>query len=315
MDEKKNSILIVDDQLLNIKVLSKILEHDYDVSFEQSGKACIEAAKQTKPDLILLDVIMPEMSGFEVIEEMKKDDDIKDIPIIFVTGLSKSEEEVRGFLLGAVDYINKPFSEPVVQARVRNQIRIVNYVREIQNLSITDALTGIGNRRYFNSLLHSEWARAKRLQLSIGFIILDIDHFKNFNDTHGHLNGDEALKNVAKVINASLSRATDKAARWGGEEFAVILPCTEPAGARKVAEDIRVAIENHVIPLDDGSTTRVTISVGVHSVIPDRTEKYTLDGFITDADKALYHAKKTGRNRVCEVDSLSKLHSGNNDGL
>jgi diguanylate cyclase (GGDEF)-like protein len=169
--------------------------------------------------------------------------------------------------------------------RVKHQMRIINLIREIQSLSITDALTGIGNRRYFNNLLHQEWARARRQQSPLSFILLDIDNFKSFNDEYGHLNGDAVLQSVARVAKAIIARATDKIARWGGEEFAVIL----------------AAIEAAVITLDKEDTCQVTVSIGVHTTIPERDMKYTINEFISDADKALYHAKRTGKNRVCAV--------------
>ncbi|MCL2358077.1 MAG: diguanylate cyclase [Defluviitaleaceae bacterium] len=295
----KNSILIVDDEAVNILALIEILRDDYTLFTERIGCNCFETAVRLQPDLILLDILMPEMNGFEIIALLQADARTKDIPIIFVTGLNKASDEVLGFSLGAVDYINKPFSANVVKIRVRHQMKILNLIREIQTLSITDHLTGIGNRRYFNTLLSQEWERAKRNHTSLSFMILDVDDFKKFNDTYGHVNGDTALQRIARAVCSEITRASDKVARWGGEEFAVILPCTDSKGAKNVAENIRTAVESTDITLDDGSIKHATVSIGIHSFVPDLEDGYSVNNFIADADKALYHAKNTGRNRIC----------------
>ena len=302
MSDKKNSVLIVDDEAINITALSHMIGSEYTVYVEKDGLGCIESARELKPDVILLDVVMPAMNGFEVIEELKKDSATRDIPIIFVTGLSDAQDEETGLLLGAADYISKPFSSAIVKLRVRNQLQIVNQMRLIHELSVTDVLTGVGNRRYFNDILSEEWLRALRQQTPLSFMILDIDHFKKYNDTYGHLQGDVILKGVAALIQGGLLRSGDKLARWGGEEFAVILPGTELAGACKVAEAILHETEKSVFMLDENTPTRVTVSAGVHTVVPDMDNTYTLDSFISDTDKALYTAKGTGRNRVCTVE-------------
>jgi diguanylate cyclase (GGDEF)-like protein len=295
----ENTILIVEDDIENIKVLRHILSNDYVVYAERVSKDAVSTVKKLLPDIILLDVMMPDVDGFEVIGQLKSELLTKDIPIIFVTGRTDTEDEVKGFSLGAVDYINKPFSAPVVKMRVAHQIKIINQMREIQSLSATDTLTGIGNRRFFNTLIDQEWERAKRQQSHISFIIFDIDNFKNFNDTYGHLNGDKALVVVADVISSALTRATDKTARWGGEEFAVILPDTPQSGANQVAASIREAIENAKFEIDDGREVSVTVSGGVGSVIPKHKGEYGLPEFFKDADEALYKAKRTGKNKVC----------------
>ncbi|MCL2226904.1 MAG: diguanylate cyclase [Oscillospiraceae bacterium] len=303
-DVRKNSILIVDDEAMNIRALMDILSDDYVVYAERDGTKCIEAVKRISPDLVLLDVIMPETNGFEIIKELKKDAGTKDVPIIFVTGKNSPEDEFLGFSLGAVDYINKPFNAPVVQMRVQSQMKIINLIRKMHSQTATDTLTGIGNRRFFNTLLHQEWARAKRQQTPISIMILDLDNFKNFNDTYGHLSGDTALVNIARVIASVLVRATDKVARWGGEEFVIILPDIALPGARKVAESIRAAIESDPIPISEGTSVIVTASIGIHCSIPQRTGDYSIDEFMIDADKALYQAKKNGKNCVCAVEDL-----------
>jgi len=212
---------------------------------------------------------------------------------------------VRGFTLGAVDYINKPYSAHVVKMRVQHQIRIINLIREIQSLSMTDALTGIGNRRYFDTLLEQEWERAKRQQIPLGFMIADIDNFKQYNDTYGHLSGDVALQRVTGAIKSQIKRATDKVARWGGEEFAVILPNITSSAALKIAEDIRSSVEEVVILSDKNNQLHMTLSIGVHSITPQWGSEYTVADLISDTDKALYHAKNSGKNRVCAVENMT----------
>jgi diguanylate cyclase (GGDEF)-like protein len=298
MDKVKNSILVVDDEAMNITALTHILKQDYTVYVEKDGLGCIEAARELTPDLILLDILMPAMNGFEVITALKKDDITRDIPVIFVTGLNNAQDEEMGFVLGAADYINKPFSAAVVKLRVKNQIQIINQMRIIHNISITDALTGIGNRRFFYTQLEQEWQRSLRQQTPISFLMLDIDHFKAYNDTHGHMQGDMVLRETAVLIQNGLSRAIDKAARWGGEEFAVILPDTTLEGAKLVAERIRQSVEEYAFMMDEKSPTKITVSIGINCNVPKRTEFYSLEAFVSDADKALYHAKATGRNKI-----------------
>jgi len=303
MEEVRNSVLIVDDDIVNLRALVEILSEEYTVYAERDGKRCLEATARIKPDLILMDVLMPDMGGFELIKALKSDDKTKDIPVIFVTGLTNADDETEGFNLGAVDYIVKPYSEHVVRRRVSHQMRIINLLYEVSCLSLTDSLTGLGNRRYFSDLLLHEWARARRQQEPLSFLILNIDDFKKFNDAHGYSNGDVALQCVANIINQKTTRATDRVARWGGEEFAVILPDTVLSGALKIAEDIRATVENADIKLDDGSSEKVTISIGVHSYIPERVENYSEAMFVSDTGKALSSAKKSGKNCVCAANA------------
>ncbi|MCL2202705.1 MAG: diguanylate cyclase [Defluviitaleaceae bacterium] len=307
MEQEKNSILIVDDSSLNIIALTNILQKDYKFYVEKDGAACVATAQKHVPDLILLDILMPGLDGFEVIQALKKNSVTKDIPVIFVTGLDSNQDEERGFMLGAVDYINKPFSPSVVKLRVKNQIQIVNQIRMIHNISITDELTGIGNRRFFYAQLEQEWSHASRHQAYLSFMMIDIDKFKAYNDNYGHMQGDNALRAVAQAIKDCLTRGTDICARWGGEEFAVVLPHTNITGAREVAERVRTHVEALSLPMDNGTLTRVTISVGINALIPPHEGGgYNLNNFVSDADRALYHAKATGRNRACAISDLQE---------
>ena len=298
----KNSVLIIDDEAISVSALSEMLSDDYIVYAETNGTGGIEVARNLLPDMILLDVVMPGISGFEVISTLKKEEKTKDIPVIFITSMGDSHDEEMGLALGAADYISKPFSKSIVKLRVQNQSQIINQIRTINTLSMTDTLTGIGNRRFFNNVVSSEWKRAKRMQTNISFMILDIDNFKNYNDSYGHLQGDVVIKELAAIMKSELERASDKIARWGGEEFAIVLPETSLSGAIKVAEDIRKRVENANLALPDGTITPVTVSIGVHSIVPSQIDvSCTLDKFLSDADNALYHAKRTGKNKVCTI--------------
>ena len=298
-DTVKNSILIVDDEKANLMYLSNILNSDYSVYVTKFGEDAINKATELSPDLILLDILMPEMDGYEVLTKLKSSEATWNIPVIFVTGLGSVEDEEKGLSLGTADYITRPFSDAIVKLRVGNQIRIVNQMRTIEHLSMIDQLTRIANRRSFDQRLNAEWRRAIREKSQISVMMMDVDNFKTYNDTHGHQQGDTVLQAVADVVTQTLMRSSDFVARWGGEEFAILLPATHMEGALMVAEQIRVNVENTVIPCHDFTTTNVTVSIGVYSQFP--TRKDLVDNFISKADYALYTAKKTGKNKVCRA--------------
>ena len=293
--KKEFTILIVDDEKTNLDILGSILSPAYNLIISRSGTRALELAKESQPDLILLDVLMPDMTGFEVIEKIKESEITARIPVIFITGLSSDEDEERGFFLGAVDYITKPFNKAIVKARVNTHIRIVDQMRTIEKTGLVDMLTKIANRRGFEERLNVEWNRALREKTPISILVMDLDDFKNYNDTYGHQQGDVALKAFADTASKSLLRGVDFAARWGGEEFVILLPGTNVDGAEEIAERVRKNIEELVIPADDGTKTKITVSIGVNSIIPTTTS-LTKD-FIEKADQALYKAKETGRNR------------------
>jgi len=260
----------------------------------------LDLAKQNAPDLILLDVIMPGMSGFDVITKLKESDDTVNIPVIFITGLTDSTEEEKGFFLGAVDYIAKPFNKSIVKARVNTHIKIVDQMRTIERIGLIDPLTKILNRRGFENSFTLYWGSAIREQKQISFMIMDIDKFKNYNDTYGHNQGDTALRSFAETASNSINRANDFIARWGGEEFVIVLPNTDSEGAKEVAEHVRKNVEALIIPTEDGETTQVTVSIGISTIIP--TPETDSKEFLNMADQALYKAKESGRNRVVIAD-------------
>jgi len=296
MEAKKNSLLVVDDENTNLKILTHILGQDYAIYTATNGVSAIEKAKEYVPDLILLDILMPEMDGYQIFSEIKKSEGIGKIPVIFITGLDSDEDEEKGLSMNAVDYITKPFSPTTVKLRVRNQIQIINQLRTIERLSMMDQLTSIPNRRNFDERLKMEWKQAVREHTHISMLMMDLDRFKTINDKYGHMQGDSVLQTVSSIIPQLFKRPGDFIARWGGEEFVVLLPNTGIEGALDMAERIRSEVEKTSMPSIDGSEINVTISIGVSSIAP--TLGCSVDAFISSSDKALYAAKQAGRNKV-----------------
>ena len=298
------TVLIVDDTPQNIHILMEAMEDDCRVLAAKSGAEALHKALQEKPDLILLDVMMPDMDGFEVCHQLKQNDATRNIPVIFVTAAGDHEHEEKGLRLGAIDYIRKPFHLPVVRVRIQNHLRLKRKSDLLEELARIDGLTDVANRRGFDEALLREWNRCKRRNAPLALLMLDIDHFKMFNDTWGHAQGDLCLIRVAQCIASNLKRPGDLVARYGGEEFAVLLPETPLVAAVEIAESMRAAVQALTIPnagaggpvtIDGGP---VTISLGASAMWPagdDNTE------LVRQADTALYQAKAQGRNRVCAV--------------
>ncbi|MCL2101550.1 MAG: diguanylate cyclase [Fibromonadales bacterium] len=297
---KKNSVLIVDDESTSIIALTHILGHDYTIYAATDGMEALEVAQEHLPDIILLDIIMDKMDGYEVLSLLKSNSKTENIPVIFITGLGNNEDEERGLDLGAADYITKPFSPAVVKLRIRNLINMLNMIDTIKQLSEIDQLTGIYNRRFFEHQLNILWEHAKRGQIPLSICMIDIDDFKIYNDSYGHLQGDEALQSVAKSIKKTLKRSVDVVARWGGEEFIALLLDADICGALSVAEKIRKNVEKDLIPYVGSKAAHITVSVGVNTLTP--TQEHTIHDFISGADNALYTAKRTGKNKVCKYE-------------
>jgi diguanylate cyclase (GGDEF)-like protein len=298
MNEQTHNILVVDDERTNLAALNKILSPEYNVFTAKSGKEALARVEDAPPDLILLDIVMPDMNGFDVLARLKESPQTDKIPVIFVTGLRDEEDEERGFALGAVDYITKPFKSAIVLARVRTHIQIVQQMRTIERLGLIDPLTNIANRRSFDDRVELEWRRSIRKKSPISFLMMDLDNFKRYNDTYGHPQGDALLRTVAGIFGAEAKRSSDLAVRLGGEEFGVLLPDTDLDGALDIAERIRRSVEAARIPTADGNAwTSATVSIGAVSAIP--SENDALRDFIEKADENLYRAKNTGKNKVC----------------
>lgn len=302
----KPRILIVDDSADNIHILIETLKADYTIIPAKNGEVALAKAQTMKPDLILLDIVMPELDGYEVCRRLKGDERTKNIPVVFITAKSDAIDETKAFNLGAVDYITKPFVPIVVKVRVKNQIELKKKSDLLEYLVAVDCLTGLHNRRKFDETFELEWHRAQRNKTSLSLVMIDIDHFKQFNDFYGHAGGDECLRRVAAELQRNIKRATDFLARYGGEEFVVILPDTDNQGAQDVALHLREKIEALQIPHENSATANpVTISLGVASIQPYPGEQ---DPLILQkaADQMLYKAKMQGRNRVCGITIISR---------
>lgn len=297
LEAKPATILIVDDQPTNIHVLAALLKKDYRILTATRGEKALElAAQPPQPDLILLDIVMPEMDGHEICSRLKNAEATKSIPIIFVTALGEEQDEEHGLNLGAADYITKPFSPAIVRARVRNQINLKLRTDRLEQVAMQDGLTQIPNRRYFDQKLTEEWTRLLRNGQCLSLLMIDIDHFKPYNDHYGHGAGDECLRRVAQALYQVPHRPTDLVARYGGEEFAVILPETDRLGAAHLAQRLLDAVR--ALALEHAYSEvapQVTISVGMATHSPDQPY-YDAEALKQGADQALYQAKARGRN-------------------
>ncbi|MBF0551214.1 MAG: diguanylate cyclase [Deltaproteobacteria bacterium] len=297
MAENKPKILIIDDTPQNIEVLAEVLGPDQEILFAVCGRDGLDIALAEAPDLILLDVMMPDMNGYEVCTRLKAEERTKDIPVIFVTALNQEDDEAKGLEIGAIDYIIKPISPAIIRARVKNHLELKRYRDFLKDLSSLDGLTGVPNRRRFDECLDLEWRRALRSGGPLASIMMDIDFFKAFNDNYGHVLGDDCLKRVAAALATVVRRPGDMVARYGGEEFVCLLPETNIEGALQVAGSLREKVTGQDIPHRFSSVAdHVTMSFGVAVMIPSQDKSPT--DLIKLADERLYQAKQTGRNRI-----------------
>ena len=305
MDEQKHvtakrlpTVLIVDDTPANIQILSQALLHDYTIQIAANGPAALSLLQEAdKPDLILLDVVMPIMDGYEVCRRIKQDPATWHIPVIFVTAMDQFKDQQLGFDLGAVDYISKPFWMSLVIARVNVHIRLKLKSEMLEKLAFLDGLTDIPNRRGLEETLTKEWARARRSGTPLSVLMIDVDRFKAFNDHYGHGAGDECLRRVAQVLERGLMRPGDFIGRYGGEEFFVILPDCDTAGAALVAENLRERVAALKIShAHSAAADHVTISIGYTTRIVGTDSSWS--DLMDEADKALYLAKTRGCNRI-----------------
>ncbi|WP_431477491.1 diguanylate cyclase domain-containing protein [Massilia eburnea] len=296
-DQARNGrLLIVDDAMENIQILNHVLGEEHEVLFAMNGEKALELAHQHHPDLMLLDAVMPGMDGYEVCAALRASSDVRDIPIIFVTALTTPEDETRALEAGAVDFITKPFNVAVVRARVRTHLTLKRQSDAMREMTLTDALTGIANRRSFNEAIENEWRRCARSSTPLSVIMIDIDHFKLYNDAYGHQAGDACLQQVADTMLQCAGRSPDLLARYGGEEFVILLPQVDAAGAATVAERILASVRALAIPHRMSSAgDTVTVSLGVATLMPDQGADH--EALVRCADNALYRAKKDGRNR------------------
>ena len=289
-------VLIVDDSIVQAAQLKSILDDDYDVTAVHTAADGLSQASSGEYSLILLDVIMPDMDGFDLLKKLQEELITQHIPVILITGLAAIEHEQRGLTLGAVDYIVKPFHPLIVKARVDTHIKLYQYRKQIEAQSMTDQLTGVANRRRHDELSAAKWQEAIRLHVPFSICMFDIDKFKVYNDTFGHPAGDKVIAAVAKTAAARLRRKTDFFARYGGEEFVAIIVGSEAKAACEQMKKIRQTVEDLHIPHASSVGPWVTVSIGGVTVVPSPDDSY--DTYLKIADTMLYDAKRFGRNRV-----------------
>jgi diguanylate cyclase (GGDEF)-like protein len=324
MNAEQPTILIIDDNPTNLRVAVDSLEESgFTVLVAQDGLSGCKRARYALPHLILLDIMMPEIDGFETCLRLKTEEITQQIPVIFMTALSSTQDKVRGFEVGAVDYITKPIQQEELLARVNTHVKMQGLTRQLQlqnqqlqqqaielqkakqdlesankklqRMANIDSLTQIANRRCFDNYLDRAWRCMAREKTSLSLILCDIDYFKYYNDFYGHQAGDICLQSVAKAIQQTVKRPQDLLARYGGEEFAVILPNTNAQGAVSVTRSIQQQIEELCLPHAASKISDcITMSFGICSHIPD--SYYECKSLIFSADRALYQAKKNGRN-------------------
>jgi len=290
-------VLVADDIPDNVKLLAyELSDHGYEVVTAYNGRQALEVARLECPDVILLDVMMPGLDGIEVCRRLKADAELKNIPVIMISACDMEQDVIRGLDAGAHDYVTKPFSLPIVLARVRSAARakadsdlIAKINEQLAELAVTDALTGLRNQRYFREALSSLFSLTTRQRVPLSVVMIDVDHFKAYNDSAGHPAGDRVLKAVAGVLVGHV-REQDVVARYGGEEFVVVLPGADAFAASATAERLRCEVASYPWPLRP-----VTISLGAATLEPGGPDLQTL---VDRADRALYAAKRGGRNRL-----------------
>lgn len=295
------TVLIVDDEVSNIEIMNAVLEDHYEICFATSGEQALEVARSVLPDLILLDVLMPGIDGYEVCMHLKNDRLLADVPVIFTTGLDDQEAEVRGLSLGAIDYVTKPINPIVLRARVSNHVELKRLRDQLAQMAVTDALTGLSNRRQLEITLAGEISRLAPAGAWLSVIMIDIDFFKLFNDTYGHPEGDRCIAMVAAALTRAVHKVAGMTARYGGEEFACVLPGATPEEAFATAQEIQLQIQSLNIPHKGSEVSgNVTVSIGIASARthPDMGGSIWLQ----QADHQLYTSKKSGRNQIASID-------------
>lgn len=292
-----NTVLIIDDNVNNVRLLQDILEDEgYEVFTLSSGIPVLETVRNVKPDLILLDIMMPEMDGFEVCKVLRADLELKEIPIIMVTAKVEGKDIKYALEIGAVDYIKKPIDEYEVIARVESALRQKQNKEELREKAFRDSLTGLYNHALLLELLEKEIEKQKRKNESLSFVMIDIDYFKKINDTYGHTIGDDVIRELSSILKKEI-RSTDIPGRYGGEEFGIILTGINGEDTYLLSEHIRETIENYEFSFQ-ATRIKATISLGFYCKSAD--DHISCKDMVKCADIALYKAKQNGRNRVVE---------------
>ena len=291
-------LLVVDDQRINILVLNELFRNDCEVFMATNGEQALQICRAQLPDLVLLDVQMDGIDGFEVCRRLKADAESRNIPVIFITAQGGEADEVRGLQLGAVDFIAKPINPVIVRARVQTHLTLKLQSDLLRSMALFDGLTGVPNRRKFDEQLVRDWRQSQREQTALSMILIDVDHFKRYNGHYGHQAGDAALQAVARVLDGTLKRPHDLLARYGGEEFVGVLPNTGLSEAVELAERMQAGVR--ALNLEHSGSPEaqvVTISLGVATVVA--RSDLAPQALVEAADQQLYAAKQAGRARVC----------------
>ena len=301
--DNKATILVVDDTETNIDILVELLSDLYEVMVALDGETALEIVEEEKIDLILLDIMMPVMNGYEVCRALKSNNRTADIPVIFITVNTDEDSIERAYECGGIDYVTKPFKPRELLARVNRELKMQELIRDLREsraklkrMAITDPMTRLYNRRYFTEISSNLFKVCRRDHKNLSVIMLDIDKFKRVNDTHGHQVGDSVIILLADILTAQ-KRKSDIACRYGGEEFVLLLPDAGLAGSEKLAGKIRTTVEENILNLPTGETLRFTVSLGIAQV--DMNDEQNIEAALSRADKALYAAKDSGRNRIC----------------
>jgi len=300
----KKSILIVDDTKINIDILLELLDETYDILVSLNGKRALEIVEEHHIDLILLDILMPDINGYDVCKVLKAQENTKNIPVIFITANTDEESVENAYEAGGIDYVTKPFKASELLARIKTQLSMQTLIKELEEshkelelLASQDPMTELYNRRYYAEISHKIIELSRRNKKPLSLLMLDIDKFKNINDTYGHHIGDEVIIALAKTLK-KYSRKCDVVCRFGGEEFLILLPETSADGAFHIAEKIRESVASMSVALEQNQSVSFTVSAGVSEFRAEEEE--TLEHTLQRADAGLYEAKESGRNRVCK---------------
>jgi len=287
-----NTILVVDDSIINLNILENLID-GYDVIETTNGKSALSILEKEDVHLILLDIVMPEVDGYEICQKIKENEKTKNIPVVFITAKTDEDSIEKAYDVGGSDFVTKPFKPKELLARVKTQLKIHKMEKELRLLALIDPMTKLYNRRYFTSITEHSISFAQRERQELSVIMIDIDDFKNINDTYGHQIGDDVIVLVANTL-MKIQRKSDIVCRYGGEEFVILLPNTSLENAKKVAEHARKEVES--LSVSDSSQQEIsfTISLGVSCVNVDDEE--TIEKSLKRADDALYNAKKLGKN-------------------
>ena len=294
----RSRLLVVDDEPLFIRLYHQLFGQQHEVFVATNGAQALELCQRELPDLVLLDVNMPPgPDGLSVCRQLKQIPETRAIPVVFVTAHEKLEDETACWEAGCVDFVNKPFNPLTLCRRVNVHLALKLLADQLRQLAYIDGLTGVANRRRFDERLALEMARARRNQKPLSLVLIDVDHFKRYNDHYGHLAGDECLRHVARVLRAGLGRAADLAARYGGEEFACLLPETDADGADKIAWELLRGVRELAMPHEASPDFRF-VSISIGGIARTMTSDDTAETFVAEVDAYLYQAKSEGRNTV-----------------